>query len=89
MVVTLVSRALDCNIIVVTYLQHFCDGFLGVGNFCHFNLPQFSKPLQNCCKFVTDELLCCLHTVSKSGGDKSVVLVFNNRCLRELATYIM
>jgi hypothetical protein len=60
----LVPRGIHYNTLV-TFLQHFCNGFLGVGNpnIC----VKFSKALQNCYKYVANMILGCLSTVCKSG----------------------
>ena len=73
----LVPRGIHYNILV-TFLQHFCNNLLCVGNpkVC----VKYSKALQNCYKYVANMILVCLCTVDKSGVENVLCL-----CLKSVA----
>jgi hypothetical protein len=74
---TLVPRGIHYNTLV-TFLQHFCNGLLCVGDpkVC----VKYSKALQNCYKYVANMILVCLCTVGKSGVENVLCL-----CLKSVA----
>ena len=73
--VSLVPRGIHYNTLV-TFLQHFCNGLLCVGN------PEarvkYSKALQNCYKYVANMILVCLCTVGKSGVENVLCLCWKS-----------
>jgi hypothetical protein len=72
-----VPRGIHYNTLV-TFLQHFCNGLLCVGDpkVC----VKYSKALQNCYKYVANMILVCLCTVGKSGVENVLCL-----CLKSVA----